>query len=128
MRKVMVVEDEKDLGDMLMRFLRRSGYEPVYCEDGAQAWSLLQKGEPVDIIVTDVNMPEMDGLELSQRVRSHPKLRTLPIIMLTVKTQVPDQIEGYETGADDYIAKPFDFPVLLARIRALERRTLGAAK
>ena len=127
MRKVMVVEDEKDLGDMLLRFLRRSGYEPTYCPDGKDAWDRLLKGEQVDIIVTDVNMPEMDGLELSQRVRSHPKLRTVPIIMLTVKNEVPDQIEGYETGADDYIAKPFDFPVLLARIRALERRTLGAA-
>jgi DNA-binding response OmpR family regulator len=126
MRKVMVVDDEKDLGAMLSRFLKRAGYEPVYCEDGARAWKRLQK-EPVDILVTDVNMPEMDGLELCRKVREHPRLRGLPVIMLTVKSEVPAQVEGYERGADDYIAKPFDFPVLLARIRALERRTLGAA-
>ena len=126
MRKVMIVEDEKDLGDMLVRFLKRSGYEPVYAADGAAAWQRLQK-ESVDILVTDLNMPEMDGLELVGRLRGHPRLKSLPVIMLTVKNELPNQIEGYEVGADDYISKPFDFPVLLARIRALERRLLGAA-
>ena len=125
MRKVMIVEDEKDLGDMLVRFLKRSGYEPVYAPDGAAAWRRLQK-EPVDLVVTDVNMPEMDGFELVQRLRENPRLKSLPVIMLTVKGELPNQIEGYEVGADDYISKPFDFPVLLARIRALERRALGA--
>ena len=127
MRKVMIVEDEKDLGDMLVRFLKRGGYEPLYAADGAEAWRRLQK-EEVDILVTDLNMPEMDGLELVQRLRAHPRLRGLPVIMLTVKNELPSQVEGYEVGADDYISKPFDFPVLLARLRALERRVLGAAR
>jgi DNA-binding response OmpR family regulator len=126
MTKVLVVDDEKDLGDMLVRFLRRHGYRPTYCEDGAEAWRRLQR-ERFDIVVTDVNMPEMDGLELSQRIRADKELKRLPIIMLTVKNEIPDQVEGYEIGADDYVAKPFDFPVLLARIRALERRVIAAS-
>jgi DNA-binding response OmpR family regulator len=126
MKKILVAEDEKDLRDMLLVFLATQGYDPIVCQDGAVAWDHLQK-EGADMAVLDINMPNMDGLELLQRIRLDQRLRGLPIIMLTVLGDIPDQVEGFETGADDYIGKPFEFPVLLARIKALERRTLGAA-
>jgi DNA-binding response OmpR family regulator len=126
MKKILVAEDEKDLRDMLLVFLATQGYDPIVCQDGAVAWDHLQK-EGADMAVLDINMPNMNGLELLQRIRLDQRLRDLPIIMLTVLGDIPDQVEGFETGADDYIGKPFEFPVLLARIKALERRTLGAA-
>jgi DNA-binding response OmpR family regulator len=126
MRKILVAEDEKDLRDMLLVFLATEGYDPVVCQDGMVAWDHLQK-EGADMAVLDINMPNMDGLELCQRIRLDNRLKHLPVIMLTVRGDIPDQVEGFETGADDYIGKPFEFPVLLARIKALERRTLRAA-
>lgn len=124
MRRILIVEDEKDLGEMIARFLKRAGYDAVHCLDGAAAWSRLQK-EGADLVLTDLNMPVMDGLELVQRLRVDPRFHALPVLMLTVKQELDQQVEGYELGADDYMAKPFDFPVLLARLQALERRTLG---
>jgi DNA-binding response OmpR family regulator len=126
MRKILVAEDEKDLRDMLLISLATQGYDPIVCQDGAAAWDHLQK-EGASLAVLDVNMPRLDGLELCRRIRLNRQLKDLPIIMLTVKRDLPDQVRGFETGADDYIGKPFDFPILLARIRALERRSLGAA-
>jgi DNA-binding response OmpR family regulator len=123
MRKILVAEDDKDLRDMLATFLKAQGYEPVPCADGAQAWARLCSGG-AEMAILDVNMPRMTGLELCQRIRTDPALRELPVLMLTVKKEVEDQIEGYETGADDYLSKPFDFPVLIERVRALERRAL----
>ena len=126
MRKILVAEDEKDLRDMLLVFLATHGYDPIACQDGAVAWDHLQE-ENADMAVLDINMPHMDGLELCRRIRSDLRLKDLPIIMLTVKSGIKDLVNGFKTGADDYIGKPFEFPVLLARIRALERRTIGAA-
>jgi DNA-binding response OmpR family regulator len=126
MRKILVAEDEKDLRDMLLVYLATQGYDPIVCPDGAAAWDHLQK-EGAGLALLDINMPRMDGLELCRRIRQDHRLKDLPVIMLTIKRDIPDQVEGFEIGADDYIGKPFEFPVLLARIRALERRTLGVA-
>jgi DNA-binding response OmpR family regulator len=124
---VMVVDDEGDLGALLVIFLKRFGYKVYYCENGAVAWNHLKDDAPVDIAIIDVNMPEMDGNELCRKIRSEPRLRGIAILMLTVRDSVEEQVEGYQTGADDYLAKPFEFPVLLARLRALERRVHRAA-
>jgi two-component system phosphate regulon response regulator PhoB len=124
MRKILVAEDEQDLRDMLLIFLATRGYDPIVCQDGAAAWDHLQK-EGAGLAVLDINMPRMSGLELCQRIRRNHRLKDLPIIMLSVKRDIQDRVKGFETGADDYIGKPFDFPDLLARIRALECRALG---
>jgi two-component system, OmpR family, response regulator len=122
MKKVMVVDDERSLAHLIVSFLKGAGYDVVYCANGAAAWKRLQK-EKVDIAILDVNMPRMGGLELCQRIRTDFKLRSLPILMLTIRRKTREQVEGYESGADDYLAKPFEFSVLLARLQALERRT-----
>ena len=126
MRKVLVAEDDDDLRDMLVTYLKSEGYEPLACENGAVGWTRL-RAEGADLAVLDINMPEMNGLELCQRMRIDRRFHGMPVLMLTVKNELPDQVEGYETGADDYLGKPFDLPVLLARLKALERRTLGVA-
>jgi DNA-binding response OmpR family regulator len=125
MKTVMVVDDEKDMADFVMTVLNGAGYKTVYCENGLVAWRRLQK-EKADVMVLDVNMPLMGGLELCQRVRTDSRLKNLPILMLTIRNDVEDQVAGYETGADDYLAKPFEYNVLLARVRALERRAVAS--
>lgn len=124
MRKVLVAEDMEDLREILALILKRAGYDPVICENGAVAWAYLRAGGPADMAVVDVVMPEMDGLELCQRIRSDSRLKRMPILLLTIKKRAEDQEEGYDTGADDYLPKPFREKILVARLRALERRLL----
>ena len=124
MRKILVAEDEPDLRDMLLIFLATQGYDPVVCPDGEAAWDHLQK-EEAGMAVLDVNMPRMDGLELCRRIRQSRRLQRLPVIMLSVRGALHDRVEGFATGADDYIGKPYAPPFLLARIRSLERRCVG---
>jgi len=122
-RTVLVAEDDGALRALLKAILEGGGYAPILCENGRIAWDRLQQGG-VDMAVLDINMPEMDGLELLRRIRSHPRLKSLPVLMLTVRALVEDQTEGLQSGADDYLAKPFNTDVLLARLKVLERRIL----
>ena len=126
MRTVMVVDDEKDLAGLIERDLRAAGYRTVYCANGVEALSCLERPGAPDLAVLDVNMPGMDGLELCQRIRANPRLSALPILMLTALTESAIQEDAYQTGADDYLSKPFFKEMLVARLKALERRTLGA--
>jgi DNA-binding response OmpR family regulator len=126
MRKILVADDGPDLRSLLLVFLATQGYDPIVCQDGSAAWAHLQ-GEGADMAVLDINMPKMDGLELCQRIRLDRSLKRLPIIILTAMQDDALQVEGLDVGADDYIVKPFDCSVLLARIKALERRMLGSA-
>ena len=126
MKKVLIAEDEKDLAVLEADILSRAGYEPVICADGAEAWKLLEKGGAPDMAVLDIMMPRMNGFELCRRIRADPRFESLPILMLTILDGDENQVEGYGTGADDYLAKPFNPDVLLARLQALERRTLGS--
>lgn len=124
MRKILLAEDEADLAGLLSEALARAGYEPVVRGTGTGAWSYLRGGGAADLAVLDVHMPGIDGLELCRRIRAHPRLRELPVLMMTVRGLPDEQVEGYETGADDYLVKPFPEELLLARVRALERRLL----
>ena len=124
MRRVLVAEDDDDLREVLALMLRRAGYDVVLCEDGRVAWTYLTHGGKADMALLDVNMPSMDGLELCRRIRSHPTLKGMPVLMLTVRRRAAQQAEGYELGADDYLPKPFREEVLTARLAALERRIL----
>ena len=120
--RVLVVEDDAAVRDALQRALTFEGYEIVTATDGARALSELRDG-PIDLIVLDVMMPHLDGIETCRRIRAAGD--TVPILMLTAKATVGDRVDGLDAGADDYVTKPFALDELLARIRALLRRSTG---
>jgi DNA-binding response OmpR family regulator len=106
---------------MTAEVLARAGFEVETAENGKLAWELLSRA-PFDALVADLNMPEMDGLELTRKLRADARLKDMPVLMLTVRDLVVDQLAGYERGADDYMTKPFDGRMLAARVTALIRR------
>jgi len=117
--KVLVVEDDFDLGGALTRLLTRRGFQAAHCIDGATALQLLER-ELFDMAVLDLGLPGMDGLQLLQRLRGRG--HALPVLVLTARGGVGDRVAGLNAGADDYLAKPFDPDELEARLRALARR------
>ena len=119
--KILVVDDERAVRESLRRALELEGYEIELADDGAQALERLASGDEPDAMILDVLMPGVDGLEVSRTLRR--KGSRLPILMLTARTQVEDRVEGLDAGADDYVTKPFALEELLARVRALLRRT-----
>ena len=117
--KILVVEDEKEMAQVLRRGLEEENYAVTVARDGVSALSLFEKNR-FDLILLDVMLPGLDGIQVAGRLR---KLhQEMPILMLTARDSVPDIVKGLDAGADDYVTKPFSFAVLLARIRALERR------
>jgi two-component system, OmpR family, response regulator MprA len=119
MTTILVVDDDPNILSVLGRGLRFEGYDVQLAADGVEALRLARV-EPPDLVVLDVMLPGMDGLEVCQRLR---RGTSVPLLMLTARDAVPDRIAGLDHGADDYLIKPFDFDELLARIRALLRRT-----
>jgi two-component system response regulator MprA len=119
--KILVVDDERAVRESLRRALELEGYEIELAEDGAEALERLESEPEPDAMVLDVLMPRLDGLEVSRTLRRNGS--RLPILMLTARTQVEDRVEGLDAGADDYLTKPFALEELLARVRALLRRT-----
>ena len=117
--RILVVDDEKTLVKGMKFNLENEGYEVECAYDGAAALELAREGR-FDLIILDVMMPEMDGLEACMKIR---EFSNVPIIMLTAKSEVFDRIQGLEMGADDYIVKPFEMKELIARINAVLRRT-----
>lgn len=120
--RILVVEDDSAVRDALQRALSFEGYIIDTATDGAVALSNLRQN-PADLVVLDVMMPHVGGIETCRRIRAAGD--TVPILMLTAKTAVGDRVEGLDAGADDYMAKPFALDELLARIRALLRRSYG---
>ena len=123
-RKVLLAEDDPVFRELVSDILQEAGYEVLAGENGQEALDLLLT-RGADMAVLDLNMPVMDGLELTRRIRSDENLKEMPILMLTVRSYVEDQITGFDRGADDYLTKPFDRKMLIARLRVLERRILG---
>lgn len=121
--RILIAEDDEIFRSLITELLEQAGYNPMPAGNGLLAWEMLQR-EGADMLVTDVNMPEMDGFQLLARVRADAKYGALPVLMLTIRDFAEDQIAGYETGADDYLVKPFDGAVFVARVRALQRRIL----
>jgi two-component system response regulator MprA len=119
MATILVVDDDPKILSVLGRGLRFEGYDVQLAADGLEALRIARV-EPLDLVVLDVMLPGMDGLEVCQRLR---RGTNVPILMLTARDAVPDRIAGLDRGADDYLIKPFDFDELLARIRALLRRS-----
>jgi two-component system OmpR family response regulator len=117
--KILIVEDDQTLLSVLQYNLVKEGYEVVAAIDGVQALEVARSKKP-DLIVLDVMLPKLDGLEVCRILRRE---MTVPILMLTAKTEEVDKVVGLELGADDYMTKPFSMRELLARIRAMMRRT-----
>ena len=122
--KILVVEDEKDLNRVITKHLKKNNYSVDSCFDGEEALDYISYGE-YDLIITDIMMPKIDGYGLIKQLRNDKN--STPVIMLTAKDSLDDKILGLDSGADDYIVKPFEFDELLARIRVLMRRNYGFA-
>jgi two-component system, OmpR family, response regulator MprA len=123
--RVMVVDDERAVRDSLRRALELEGYDVELAADGEEALErLAQNGEP-DAVVLDILMPKMDGLEVCRRLRREG--HRLPVLMLTARDEVENRVAGLDAGADDYVTKPFALEELLARLRALLRRTTSGS-
>jgi len=121
--KVLVADDDNTFRSLVVEILTDAGYKTAAEENGLLAWNRLV-AEGADLAVLDINMPEMDGFELLKNIRTSETHKDMPVLMLTIRAFVDDQVQGYENGADDYLTKPFDNAVLLARVRVLERRIL----
>lgn len=119
--RVLVVDDDRRITAMLRRALVYEGYEVDIAPDGANGLRLARDRSP-DVVVLDVMMPELDGLEVTRRLRA---VGDVPILLLTARDAVVDRVAGLDSGADDYLVKPFDLDELLARVRALLRRREG---
>jgi len=117
--RILVIDDDGSITSVLKRGLGYEGYTVDTAENGKEGLEIARQ-RPPDLVILDIMMPGMDGLEVCRRLRSVDE--KLPILMLTAKDAVSDQVQGLETGADDYIIKPFAFEILLARVRALLRR------
>lgn len=118
--KILLVEDEADIRELISLHLTREGYRVDEAVDGEEGFEKAQRG-PYDLLVLDWMLPKMSGLELIRSVRGGYDQR-VPILMVTARVEAADLVLGLESGADDYITKPFEVPVLLARVRALLRR------
>jgi Response regulators consisting of a CheY-like receiver domain and a winged-helix DNA-binding domain len=122
--KILVVEDERDLNRIITKHLKKNNYSVDSCFDGQEALDFISYSE-YDLIITDIMMPNVDGYEFIDKLRANKN--NTPVIMLTAKDALEDKIVGLDSGADDYIVKPFEFDELLARIRVLMRRNYGLA-
>ncbi|MHB1294402.1 MAG: response regulator transcription factor [Anaerolineae bacterium] len=124
---VLVVDDDEAVAEMIERSLHRGGIDVMVAHRGADALQMARQKQPT-LVVLDIMMPGMSGIEVCRHMRANPEMRQMPILFLTAKGEITDKIEGFEAGADDYITKPFDLRELELRVKALIRRTTGAAQ
>ena len=117
--RILITEDEKELADALARGLRQQGYAADIAYDGEEALVMAEVND-YDLIILDLNLPKIDGVEVCSRIRASGS--TTGILMLTARSSLDDRVNGLDQGADDYLVKPFHFPELLARVRAILRR------
>ncbi|HAH31334.1 MAG TPA: hypothetical protein DCL44_03355 [Elusimicrobia bacterium] len=121
--KVLLADDDDTFRSLVLEILTDAGYDVTAEINGLLAWERLQ-AEGADMAVLDINMPKMDGFEVLRHIRSDDRFKNMPVLMLTIRAFADDQVQGYETGADDYLTKPFDHEVFLSRVRVLERRII----
>lgn len=119
-RSILLVEDERKIADTLKRGLEEEGFRVEVAYDGTIGWRLYHQ-EPFELVILDINLPGMNGYELCRTIRNRDA--QVPIIMLTALSSLSDKLEGYDTGADDYLVKPFEFRELLMKIRVLLKRS-----
>jgi two-component system, OmpR family, alkaline phosphatase synthesis response regulator PhoP len=121
MTRILVVEDDRDIGDLVTRYLEKADYVVELLSSGREALRALTE-RPPDLMILDLMLPQVDGLEICRAARASEHTAAIPIIMLTARAEESERIVGLELGADDYIAKPFSPSELVARVRALLRR------
>src|ERR1700731_95622 len=119
--RILIIDDERDLTRVLTYNLQREGYETVVAHDGQEGLLKPQTLLP-DLILLDLMLPVLNGLEVCRELRAGERTRSIPILMLTAKAEETDQVVGFSLGADDYVTKPFSVKVLVQRIKALQRR------
>jgi two-component system phosphate regulon response regulator PhoB len=124
--QILIVEDDRSLAEVLEYNLRQDGYETLVANNGQDGLRQAKLRSP-DLVVLDLMLPLVDGLEICRRLRADPVTRNILVLMLTAKTEETDEVVGFSVGTDDYVAKPFSVKVLLERIRALLRRRDGAS-
>ena len=122
--QILIVEDEKDIAELLSLHLKRESCDVTVVDNGEEALKLINKPQPFHLLVLDWMLPGVSGLELCKKIRSEKSrpAQQMPILMVTARTHASDIVLGLEMGADDYLTKPFEIPVFLARVRALLRR------
>jgi len=119
---ILVAEDDRDIAELISHYLKKAGWSPHVAAAGDQALAYI-RNHPVDVVILDLMLPGMSGLDVCQALRADRATAGLPIIMLTARAEEADRVRGLELGADDYVAKPFSPNELVARIRALVRRS-----
>ena len=126
-KTILIVEDDRDILELIVWHLKAEGYRVIAADDGAKGYELAGREKP-DLIILDLMLPSMDGLEICKRLKRSEPFEHVPVIMLTAKGEEVDRIVGFELGADDYMVKPFSPRELLLRIRAILRRADGATE
>ena len=119
--KILIVEDEKDIRDLIIYALEAKGYETISADDGEKALKMLKENKP-DLVILDWMLPSVSGLEICRSIRRDINTKNIPIIMLTAKITEEDKVLGLDSGADDYITKPFSTAELSSRVKAILRR------
>lgn len=122
MNKILVIEDEHAINELIKVNLELIGYKVIQAFDGIRGFALAKQELP-NAIVLDVMMPEVDGFTVAQRIRQNPETKNIPILMLTALSQLHDKVKGFDIGVDDYLTKPFEMEELKVRIRALLKRS-----
>lgn len=117
---ILIVDDEDDILDLVKYNIEKEGFDTLTARDGAEAVDIAAKQRP-DLIILDIMMPRMDGIEASRRLREHAQLRSTPILMLTAKSEEEDHVAGLEEGGDIYLTKPISIPILISQVKALLR-------
>src|ERR671935_1199428 len=121
MSHILFVDDEESIRKLLSTYLTRQGYEVTLANDGFEGLKAVRSRMP-DLVITDVSMPNMNGFELTRRLRADHKTARLPIVMLSARKQADDVLTGYAEGADEYVAKPVEMAVLAAKLEVLLKR------
>jgi DNA-binding response OmpR family regulator len=119
---ILVVDDQDDFSKYVQRFLEKAGFEVIVARDGFTGLAIARR-HALDLVVLDLTMPGIDGLEVCKQLRADPRKQRLPILVLSARATAADRVLGLETGADDYMIKPFDPNELVARVKALLRRS-----
>jgi DNA-binding response OmpR family regulator len=125
MSKILVVEDDPDIANLIRHYLEKSGHTVQNLTTGAGVLTRL-RADPVDLVILDLMLPEIDGLAICQALRNDPAMARIPVIMVTARGDEADRVAGFELGTDDYVTKPFSPKELSARVTALLRRSTGS--
>ncbi len=125
--RILVVDDDRQIVRLVQSYLQQAGFTVLTAYDGEEALHAMRREKP-DLVVLDLMLPQRDGLEITRLVRSDEALAAIPILMLTARVEDVDKLIGLELGADDYLTKPFNPPEVVARVKAILRRSSGALK